>query len=136
MALPINPTLQKNNLGKKERFLIEESIKLTTLVPKNMCPKKMCLQLPVELKSISPSIWQILISIEDVRFLNHYGVDPFSILRALFVNLSKGRFAQGGSTLTQQLVKNLFLSNEKTISRKLKEAVISIYLEVSKKKKA
>ena len=52
---------------------------------------------------------------------------------ATAVNISKGRYAQGGSTITQQLVKNVFLSNEKTLSRKFKEAIISLYVELTYK---
>ena len=70
-----------------------------------------------------------LIAVEDQRFPDHIGVDGFGILRAAFANLRSGSIAQGGSTLTQQLAKNLFLSRERRFSRKFKEALIAISLE-------
>ncbi len=68
-------------------------------------------------------------TIEDRRFDEHHGVDPRSILRALWANLRAGHIAQGGSTLTQQLVKNYFLSDEQTFGRKLTEALMALRLE-------
>ena len=59
---------------------------------------------------------------------------PMEYFKATIVNISKGRYAQGGSTITQQLVKNVFLNNEKTLSRKFKEAIISLYVELTYKK--
>jgi penicillin-binding protein 1B len=77
-----------------------------------------------------PSIfWKGLIGVEDQRYLDHRGVDFRSILRAFVTNIRKGKFEQGGSTISQQLVKNLFLTSEKTFSRKIKEIVTSFYLE-------
>jgi penicillin-binding protein 1A len=70
-----------------------------------------------------------VIAIEDRRFRSHYGVDPIGLMRAIFRNISAGRTVQGGSTLTQQLAKNLFLSPEKTATRKAQEAVLAIWLE-------
>jgi penicillin-binding protein 1A len=70
-----------------------------------------------------------VIAIEDRRFRSHYGVDPIGLLRAITRNLSAGHMVQGGSTLTQQLAKNLFLSQEKTLTRKAQEAVLAIWLE-------
>jgi penicillin-binding protein 1B len=67
--------------------------------------------------------------VEDRRFDEHYGVDPWGILRALWADLRAGRVIQGGSTLTQQLVKNYFLSDEQTIGRKATEAVMALRLE-------
>jgi len=67
--------------------------------------------------------------VEDRRFDQHHGVDPYGILRALWANLRAGRVVQGGSTLTQQLVKNYFLSDEQTIGRKTTEAVMALRLE-------
>lgn len=67
--------------------------------------------------------------VEDRRFDSHHGVDPRALARALWVNLRAGHVEQGGSTLTQQLVKNYFLSDEQTMSRKLKEAVMALSLE-------
>jgi penicillin-binding protein 1B len=67
--------------------------------------------------------------IEDRRFDEHHGVDPRGVLRALWTNLRARRLVQGGSTLTQQLVKNYFLSDEQTFSRKLTEAVMAMRLE-------
>lgn len=70
-----------------------------------------------------------LIAVEDSRFEDHIGVDVLGIARAIWVNLRRGAIEQGGSTLTQQLVKNLFLTRERTITRKLKEAMMAISLE-------
>jgi penicillin-binding protein 1A len=66
---------------------------------------------------------------EDRRFFEHFGIDPSGLVRALTTNVRAGGVVQGGSTLTQQLAKNLFLSNERTIERKLKEAYLAIWLE-------
>jgi penicillin-binding protein 1A len=70
-----------------------------------------------------------IIAIEDRRFYSHYGVDPWGLGRAMFNNIIRGRMSQGGSTLTQQLAKNLFLSPERTVSRKLQEMVLAFWLE-------
>lgn len=67
--------------------------------------------------------------VEDRRFDNHIGIDPVGIMRALWANLRARRVTQGGSTLTQQLVKNYFLSDEQTLGRKAKEAVMALRLE-------
>jgi len=72
---------------------------------------------------------QATISIEDDSFYEHPAFDWRGFVRAVFVNLAKGRFAQGGSTITQQLAKNAFLTNEKTIARKIKELVLAVRLE-------
>lgn len=70
-----------------------------------------------------------LIIAEDREFLHHQGVDVLGITRAFWTNLTHGRVVQGGSTITQQLIKNLFLSPEQTYSRKIKEAVLALQLE-------
>ena len=70
-----------------------------------------------------------VIAIEDHRFRSHYGVDPIGLARAMLRNALAGHMVQGGSTLTQQLAKNLFLSPEKTVTRKAQEAVLAIWLE-------
>lgn len=71
-----------------------------------------------------------LLLVEDRAFREHYGVRPMSIARAILANLRAGRAVQGGSTLTQQLVKNYFLTHERTLSRKLKEAWMTVLLEL------
>ena len=71
-----------------------------------------------------------VVATEDRRFFTHWGIDPAGMARAAFANLRAGRFAQGGSTLTQQLAKNLFLSSERTVGRKLDELALAIWLEV------
>jgi penicillin-binding protein 1A len=70
-----------------------------------------------------------IIAIEDRRFYSHYGVDPIGISRALVRNAMRGQMREGGSTLTQQLAKNLFLSHERTFSRKAQELVFAMWLE-------
>ncbi len=70
-----------------------------------------------------------VIAIEDRRFRSHHGIDPIGLARAMSRNILKGHLVQGGSTLTQQLAKNLFLTQEKTLTRKAQEAVLAIWLE-------
>ena len=70
-----------------------------------------------------------LIAIEDHRFRSHFGVDPVSLMRAAYQNFTAGRVVQGGSTITQQLAKNLFLKPERTYSRKAQELVLALWLE-------
>jgi penicillin-binding protein 1A len=72
---------------------------------------------------------QAVMAVEDRLFYDHIGVDPRGILRAALANLAAGRITQGGSTLTQQLAKNLFLTPERSIERKLKELVLALQLE-------
>ncbi len=71
-----------------------------------------------------------VIATEDRKFWTHWGFDPAGLVRAAFVNLRSGRFAQGGSTLTQQLAKNLFLTPERTLGRKVEEVVLALWLEL------
>jgi penicillin-binding protein 1A len=81
------------------------------------------------LKELPGYVPKAFIAIEDRRFYDHYGVDPLGIARALVANILHRGVAQGGSTLTQQLAKNLFLTQERTITRKLQEAMLAIWLE-------
>ena len=79
---------------------------------------------------IPPLLTDTLKAVEDRRFDSHFGVDPIAVARALFVNVSAGEIREGASTLTQQLVRSYFLSNERTWGRKLREAVMAVALEV------
>src|ERR1700739_3759259 len=83
----------------------------------------------VALKDLPPYLPKAFIAIEDRRFYSHYGIDPVGILRAAVANVLHRGVSQGGSTLTQQLAKNLFLTQERTLARKLQEAELAIWLE-------
>ena len=76
-----------------------------------------------------------VLATEDRRFFDHFGIDVVGLFRALTVNAQAGGVVQGGSTLTQQLAKNLFLSNERSIDRKIKEAFLALWLEANLSKK-
>ncbi len=83
----------------------------------------------VELGKFPPILTETLLVVEDRDFYQHHGVSPWSILRALYYNLRAGRTVQGGSTLTQQLAKNFYLSRERSLTRKLNEALIALILD-------
>ena len=72
---------------------------------------------------------QAMISVEDRRYYDHFGVDPVGIARSLFVRAQSGHWRQGGSTITQQLARNVFLNNNRTFARKAREAILAIALE-------
>ena len=78
---------------------------------------------------IPQKLKKALIAVEDRNFYQHYGIDPKGIIRAVWANIKAGATVQGGSTLTQQLVKNFFLTRERTLIRKLNEAIMSLLLE-------
>ena len=84
---------------------------------------------PVDLASLPPYVAQAFIAIEDRRFYDHFGVDVGGMMRAGAENLRAGRVVQGGSTITQQLAKNLFLTNDRTWRRKFQEIAMAIWLE-------
>ena len=81
------------------------------------------------LKSMSQDIPRALIAIEDHDFYNHGAIAVEGVLRALLVNITAGEVVQGGSTITQQFVKNVFLSHEQSLERKIEEAILSLMLE-------
>nr|WP_245292802.1 transglycosylase domain-containing protein [Pararhizobium arenae] len=83
----------------------------------------------LSLEEMSPYIPQAVVAIEDRRFYSHFGVDPLGLARAMVTNLTTGRMVQGGSTLTQQLAKNMFLSPERTLERKVQEVLLAFWLE-------
>jgi len=84
----------------------------------------------IQLDQVPPYLIETLIAVEDREFYSHFGVSPKSIARAMWVNTTSGALVQGGSTLTQQLVKNFFLTNERTLSRKATEALMAVLVEL------
>src|SRR3954452_4829908 len=79
-------------------------------------------QIPAEMRAA-------VIAVEDKRFRSHIGVDPIGIARSVKVRVQSGHFSQGGSTITQQLARNIFLTNNRTFIRKIKEAILALALE-------
>ncbi len=84
----------------------------------------------IPLAQIPPQIIETVLTIEDRRFYSHFGIDPVAVGRAVWTNFTKGGVVQGGSTITQQLAKNLFYSPQRTMGRKFKEALAALVLEV------
>jgi len=84
----------------------------------------------IRLEQVPPELREGIIAVEDRRFREHHGINPRAIVRALWANLRAGATVQGGSTITQQLVKNFFLSNRRSLWRKANEAVMAILLEL------
>ncbi len=86
-------------------------------------------------EDLPPDLVEALLATEDRRFYRHWGVDPQGIARAMVVNMRAGSFVQGGSTITQQLAKNVFLTPERTIKRKIQEMMLAFWLEARFSKK-
>ena len=84
---------------------------------------------PVRLADLPRYAPQAVLAVEDRNFYHHVGINPLAVARAVFVNAREGEVRQGGSTLTQQLAKNLFLSSDKTIRRKIQELLLALWLE-------
>lgn len=89
----------------------------------------------IKLEQVPPYLVETLVAIEDREFFNHFGVSPKGIARAVWINATAGQLRQGGSTLTQQLVKNFYLTNERTLVRKATEAMMAVLLELHYDKK-
>lgn len=83
----------------------------------------------VSINSMSPYIPQAIVANEDTRFYSHIGIDPIGIMRAIWANIRSGGIAEGGSTVTQQLAREMFLTQEQTFTRKIKEALLAIIIE-------
>ena len=83
----------------------------------------------VSVDNLPPHVWQAIVAIEDKNFFEHGAISYRGTLRAVFLNLFRGHFAAGGSTITQQTAKNIFLSRDKKVSRKIQELILSCWLE-------
>jgi len=87
-------------------------------------------RLPLSLADVPPDLLNAVVAVEDHRFYNHIGIDPIGIARAMVTNLRAGGIVEGGSTLTQQLIKNLYLTQDRTFRRKIEEALMALALEL------
>ncbi len=83
----------------------------------------------IPIRQLPDYLPKAFVATEDKRFYSHFGIDPLGLVRAMVINATSGRLEQGGSTLTQQLAKNIYLDPERTITRKGKEAVLALWLE-------
>jgi penicillin-binding protein 1B len=131
-GVPVRMTLQGNVISKiqnmadgNEQYFLELEPELITGLYERIWQERKV----VKLSEVPPLMIRTILALEDERFYKHIGVDPIGILRAVWVNLRSFGYRQGGSTLTQQLVKNFFLSDERTISRKIPEAIMAVIAE-------
>ncbi|MFC5775311.1 transglycosylase domain-containing protein [Ectobacillus antri] len=108
-------------LQSTSRIVDEEGNEITKMYTQN--------REPILLEDVPVHVQQAFLAIEDERFYKHHGMDGTALIRALYQNIRAGEKVEGGSTITQQVVKNVFLTNEKTWSRKIKELAIAMNLE-------
>src|SRR6185369_7317412 len=86
-------------------------------------------RIPLEYNQIPEKLKEAVLAIEDTRFYEHIGIDPVRLIGAAIGNMTSNRRAQGASTLTQQLARELFLNRERTYTRKIKEAMYALQIE-------
>lgn len=125
--------IKKNKIVKLSNTESKEPLTLMRLEPVligNFYPRHNEDRVLVRLEDITPLLAKGLVAVEDKKFYGHFGVNLKSIIRALLANAKAGRKVQGASTLTQQLVKNFFLTNDKSYKRKATEAIMALLLEV------
>lgn len=125
------PNLEDQSLGKNAQtskmYAADGTLIADLFVEQN--------RIIVPLEEISPSMQQATIAIEDERFYKHGGIDIEAIGRAVFINIKQGRIVEGASTITQQYVKNTFITPERTIIRKVKEVILAYQVEKKYSKK-
>lgn len=129
---PRNITLTLND-GVISRLITDDDAALLRLEPVvigGIYPAHNEDRLLVQLSDVPESLQAMLVAVEDDSFYDHFGISVRGIARALVVNVKQGGISQGASTLTQQLVKNYYLSSERTFSRKAQEALMAILLEL------
>ena len=131
-GIPVRISLQgttvagiENLATGKELFDIELEPELVTGLYERVWKERKV----VKLSEVPPIVVKAILATEDERFYSHHGIDPIGILRAMWVDLRTLSFQQGGSTLTQQLVKNFFLTDERNFSRKIPEAIMALIAE-------
>ena len=129
---PVRLSLQGNSLSRienpatgQEMYSLELEPELVTGLYERIWQERRL----VRLADVPPLLVKAILAVEDERFYRHHGIDLVGIMRAMWVNLRTMSYQQGGSTLTQQLIKNFFLSDERTISRKIPEAVMALIAE-------
>lgn len=124
----VETRLERTFAPKEEPTAGERILRLAAL--KTAVKARLPRQHYLPLASISPAVQQAVIAVEDNRFYQHIGIDINAIFRATLVNLQFGEVVEGGSTITQQLIKNLFLSSDRTLARKLEEVALALDLEL------
>jgi len=130
----IRLSIVNNKLSALHKLYSDESLALFRLDPVKIAgiyPATQQERQLIKLDEVPDDLVLALLAVEDRRFYQHWGIDPRSILRALLANVVAGGTVQGGSTLTQQLVKNLFLSPERTLTRKINEALMALLVEIN-----
>ncbi len=136
-ARKLSVTFQKKRISAIQDLSTGEYAGLTRLDPAHIgsfYPTHNQDRLWVKFSDAPPLLVQTVLAIEDQDFYKHHGVRPMAIARAMLANIKAGRTVQGGSTLTQQLVKNLFLTRDQTFRRKFDEAVMALSLELAYEK--
>ncbi len=131
-SAPVTLTIDIDNNKITSLFIENVSVTKLTLEPillDRIVPDNKEDRVLVSLEQVPSQLLDTLLLIEDRNFYHHSGISPLGILRAVVNNIRAGRTVQGGSTLTQQLVKNMFLTRDRTFTRKVKEALMSLILE-------
>ncbi|MGB1255041.1 MAG: penicillin-binding protein 1B [Thiolinea sp.] len=132
-ARSIKVSISKGKIRKLEYNNGQAELPLMRLEPVligNFYPSHKEDRVLVRIQDVSPALLNGLLAVEDKKFYEHQGVNPLAIARAMIANLKAGHAVQGGSTITQQLVKNFYLTNERSWERKGKEAIMAFLLEL------